>query len=60
MIDTQTEARQRWIANLPRETAHEIKVAQAIERMGTTYLCHPDNRVKRLAGPVPAFLRKAT
>lgn len=58
MNDTNTEARQQWLRSLPHETEHEIKVAQAIARMGTRYLCHPANRVKRITGPIPAFLRK--
>lgn len=52
LTDTHTETRQAWIKSLPHPTAWEIKVARVKAAMGTKYLCHPANRVKRIAhGP---------
>lgn len=51
--DHNTEARQEFIRNIPRETELQRRIDKRKAEMGTKYLCHPANRVKRLAVPLP-------
>lgn len=56
MKDYAYEERQRFIASVPAET-REDKVARAKETLGTRYVCHKVNHVKRNPQKAPEALR---
>lgn len=53
MTDAAADDRRAFIRSIPRETAFQARVEQRKAEMGEKYLCHPANRVKRLAEPLP-------
>lgn len=57
MRDAARLERVQFIADIPFETDREAKVREAIEKLGTRYVCHKDNRIAKCPQRTPEIAK---